>query len=101
MAFGHHTGTVPGTTSSSYFSTSGRTEESTSTTSVIKEETVYDVIDANISSSAYGKVIPLLYGTMRLSSNLIWTPGITKETTTTTTTDTTTTTTTDYGYLRM
>ncbi|MEI4234466.1 phage tail protein [Roseovarius sp. D22-M7] len=35
--------------------------------------------DLSVTSSAYGAPIPLIYGTMRVSGNVIWAPGIREE----------------------
>src|SRR5512134_3566298 len=38
--------------------------------------------DLSVSSSAYGMPIPILYGTMRVAGNMIWSSGLAEEKTT-------------------
>ena len=68
------------------------TKTTQSTRTVQSESTVETVLDTSISQSAYGSVIPLVYGTILLSTNVIWTTGIREVTKTVTTTVITTTT---------
>ena len=66
----------------------GITYSKSSTTT--ETDTVTNVLDTTVSTSAYGEAIPLLYGTMALSCNVIWTTGVQEVIKTTTVTTVTT-----------
>jgi len=44
----------------------------------------FELKDINLQTSTYGRVIPEIFGKMRVSGNIIWTSGIKKETSSTT-----------------
>lgn len=63
------TGTV---TSTAGLASAGSSSSQTSTSA----STADSVVDFSVASSAYGTVIPIIYGTMRVSLNILWSEGI-------------------------